>query len=914
MSEHPTSPSARLTDTEPETPSSRVGDNRRDIDMIATSPPEADDGNDLPAFEDERNNDGLAGLPGGPGEEEEEEGENLFGDDMLNDYREMPHLDRFDPELLDDDEFEALTEGERQEAEAMMRQRDRAEGRDEGRLRRGLLYDDSDEDDDAAGGPSRTKRRRQAEMAAMEEDMMEEGEESVENLENTRGLPTCEWVSKAAPRREIKNRFKHFLRTFVDSKGENVFFRKIQDMCSHNRQSFEIEYSMLVAELKIVTSFLMEAPAEMLPILDEAAKEVVLSLYAHYERVTKDIHVRLKNMPVHDELRALRQIHLNQLIKTGGVVAASSGIMPQLFMVKFDCSKCNYTLGPFFQQNNKEIDPGTCPECQAISGFTINQELTLYKNYQRITLQEAPGSVSAGRLPRSKDIILTADLCDTCRPGDEVEITGIYSNQYDSSLNKSNGFPVFSTVIIANHVYRNDESSEADRMTDEDRKLIHQLAKDETIGERIIASIAPSVFGHDNIKRALALSLFGGVTKNPGDKHRVRGDINVLLCGDPGTAKSQFLKYIQNIAPRAVFSTGQGASAVGLTAYVRRSMTGEWTLEAGALVLADKGVCLIDEFDKMNDKDRVSIHEAMEQQSISISKAGIVTTLMARCAVMAAANPIGGRYDTSYTFSENVDLTEPILSRFDILCVVKDTADPVADEALAKFVVANHSKSHPLADQNDVDHMNKVEAELASTSSLSYVEKIPQDILKKYLIYAREKMHPKLNQMDQDKVAKVYSELRRESMSTGSVPITVRHIESILRMAEASAKMHLREFVSQDDINMAIRVVLEAFISTQKLGVQKQMARTFAKYMSYKKDNNELLLYLLKNLAMETAMYMRNRYGSSEVRQVEITEKDLLEKAREINVANLQPFYNSSIFKAHNFTYDATRKLIQQKM
>jgi len=685
-------------------------------------------------------------------------------------------------------------------------------------------------------------------------------------------------------------------------------------MCSHNRQSFEIEYSMLVNELKVVTSFLIEAPSEMFTILDEAAKEVVLSLYSHYERVTKDIHVRLKDLPGHDELRALRQIHLNQLIRTGGVVAASSGILPQLFMVKFDCSKCGYTLGPFYQQNSKEIDPGTCPECQATAGFSINQELTIYKNYQRITLQEAPGAVSAGRLPRSKDVILTADLCDLCKPGDEVEITGVYSNQYDSSLNKANGFPVFSTVIIANHVYKNDERSQADRMTDEDRKLIHQLAKDETIGERIIASIAPSVYGHDNIKRALALSLFGGVTKNPGDKHKLRGDINVLLCGDPGTAKSQFLKYIQNIAPRAVFSTGQGASAVGLTAYVNRSTNGEWTLEAGALVLADKGVCLIDEFDKMNDKDRVSIHEAMEQQSISISKAGIVTTLQARCAVMAAANPIGGRYDTSYTFSENVDLTEPILSRFDILCVVKDTADPVADEALAKFVVANHAQSHPLADQTDLEHMKQVESELASTSSLSHIEKIPQDLLRKYIIYAREKIHPKLNQMDQDKVAKVYSELRRESMSTGSVPITVRHIESVLRMAEANAKMHLREFVSQDDINMAIRVTLEAFISTQKLGVQKQMARTFSKYMTYKKDNNELLLYLLKNLAMETAVYMRNRYGSSEVRQVEITEKDLLDKAREINVVNLQPFYNSSIFKAHNFTFDATRKLIQQRL
>merc|ERR1719187_3069463 len=536
-------------------------------------------------------------------------------------------------------------------------------------------------------------------------------------------------------------------------------------------------------------------------------------------------------------------------------------------------------------------------------------------NYQRITIQESPGKVSAGRLPRSKDFILLGDLCDNCKPGDEVEVTGVYSNNYDGSLNIHQGFPVFATVVMANHVVRKDDADATKSMTDDDVKAILALSKDERIGERIIASIAPSVFGHEDIKRGLALSLFGGVAKNPQEKHKVRGDINVLLCGDPGTAKSQFLKYVQNIAPRAVFSTGKGASAVGLTASVRKDvMTGEWGLEGGALVLADKGVCLIDEFDKMNDQDRVSIHEAMEQQSISISKAGIVTTLQARCAVMAAANPIGGRYDTSYTFSENVDLTEPILSRFDILCVVKDTADPVADEALAKFVVATHAQSHPLADQTDLEHMKQVESELASTSSLSHIEKIPQDLLRKYIIYAREKIHPKLNQMDQDKVAKVYSELRRESMSTGSVPITVRHIESMLRMAEANAKMHLREFVSQEDISMAIRVTLEAFISTQKHSVSKSMARTFNKYMAYKKDNNELLLYLLKGLVQETALYMRNRYDSCDLNLVEVNENDLVEKARTINIQNLQPFYNSSIFKAHNFCYDSKRKLIQQKL
>ena len=496
----------------------------------------------------------------------------------------------------------------------------------------------------------------------------------------------------------------------------------------------------------------------------------------------------------------------------------------------------------------------------SLGPFEINMQQTLYKNYQRITIQESPGKVSAGRLPRSKDAILMGDLCDICKPGDEIELTGVYSNSYDSSLNTKNGFPIFATVIIANHIVRNDEKGETDRMTDDDIKAITQLSKDERIGERIIASIAPSVFGHDDIKRALALSLFGGVSKNPQDKHKVRGDINVLLCGDPGTAKSQFLKYVQNIAPRAVFSTGQGASAVGLTAYVQRSqLTKEWTLEAGALVLADKGVCLIDEFDKMNDQDRTSIHEAMEQQTISISKAGIVTCLQARCAVMAAANPIGGRYDSSMTFSENVDLTEPILSRFDILCVVKDTVDPVADEHLARFVVASHMVSHPRSDQSDTDNMKKTEETLAATSNLAGVEKIPQELLRKYILYAREKIHPKLHQMDQEKVAKMYADLRRESMATGSIPITVRHIESMIRIAESHAKMHLREFVSEDDVNMAMRVMLESFIDTQKYSVMKNMKRNFTKYLSYKKDNNELLLFILRGLAHETATYMRNR-------------------------------------------------------
>lgn len=378
-------------------------------------------------------------------------------------------------------------------------------------------------------------------------------------------------------------------------------------------------------------------------------------------------------------------------------------------------------------------------------------------------------------------------------------------------------------------------------ITDDDISAILKLAKDHRIADRIFASIGPSIFGHKKVKRALALALFGGESKNPGEKHRIRGDINVLLCGDPGTAKSQFLKYLSKIAPRAVFTTGQGASAVGLTAFVQKSpITREWTLEAGALVLADRGVCLIDEFDKMSDQDRTSIHEAMEQQSISISKAGIVASLQARCAVIAASNPIGGRYDVGLTFSQNVDLTEPIISRFDIICPIRDEVDPFADEQLAKFVVRSHIRHHPYATEKDKEAVRdaiKQDQEAIFQENLENmnsqqvfddptdIEPIPQDLLRKYIIYARERIHPKFAKVDSEKISRLYTELRRESNLTGSIPITVRHIESIIRCAEAHARLHLRDAITDSDVNLAIQTIIDSFIDTQKYSVQKTMAK-----------------------------------------------------------------------------------------
>ncbi|XP_076362368.1 DNA replication licensing factor Mcm2 [Tachypleus tridentatus] len=865
-------------------------------DPITSSP-----GRELPAFEDESE---LVGeVDEGTVQEEEEDGEELFGDNFEDDYRPIPALDTYDPAMLDESDYSMISEGDRRAAEEELRRRDREEGRVTGRMRRGLLYDESDDDEER---PARKRRlaERAAEGAIPEE---EEMVESIENLEDMRGHSVREWVSLLGPRTEIYNRFKNFLRTFVDAKGHNLYREKIRQMCEDNKHSFEVDYNILASEEQVLAYFLPEAPAEMLKVFDQAAKDVVLSMFPQYERIAKEIYVRISDLPLVEEIRSLRQLHLNQLVRTSGVVTSTTGILPQLSLIKYDCNKCNYVLGPFVQSQSHEIKPGSCPECQSTGPFTINMEETVYQNYQRIMLQESPGKIAAGRLPRSKDAILLGDLCDMCKPGDEIELTGIYTNSYDGSLNISNGFPVFATVIMANQIVKKDDKVATRNLTDEDIKAIVALSKDERIAERIVQSIAPSIFGHEDIKRGIALALFGGETKNPGQKHKVRGDINVLLCGDPGTAKSQFLKYVEKIAPRAVFTTGQGASAVGLTAYVQKSpVTREWTLEAGALVLADRGVCLIDEFDKMNDQDRTSIHEAMEQQTISISKAGIVTSLQARCAVIAAANPIGGRYDSSLTFSENVDLSEPILSRFDILCVVRDQVDPVQDEHLARFVVQSHIRHHPTNQLEEGAEITKAEA-----PGLSGVEKIPQELLRKYIIYSREKVHPKLHQMDQDKIAKMYSELRRESMTTGSVPITVRHIESVIRMAEAHARMHLRDYVHEDDVNMAIRVMLESFIDTQKYSVMRNMRKTFSRYLSYRKGNNELLLFILKQLVHEQVAFLRSRYGT-DVDVVEISEKDLGDKARQINIHNLRPFFESEIFQAHNFTHDPRRRLIIQ--
>ncbi|KAK1771258.1 DNA replication licensing factor mcm2 [Phialemonium atrogriseum] len=762
----------------------------------------------------------------------------LFREGFERDYRAKEDDTYEGIDIDDEGEFDSMNLGERRRLEAQLSRRDREVARRQRIPAAFLPGEDDDGDIDLTAQPRRRRHHYDEDPDdEMDADIMDE-ELSLEALQDVKASSLTEWVSQPAVQRTIKREFKAFLTEYTDDSGSSVYGNRIRTLGEINAETLEVSYDHLSTSKAILAYFLANAPAEMLKLFDQVAMDVVLLHYPDYERIHSEIHVRIFDLPVHYTLRQLRQSHLNCLVRVSGVVTRRTGVFPQLKYVKFDCTKCGVTLGPFQQESNVEVKITYCQSCQSRGPFTLNSEKTVYRNYQKLTLQESPGTVPAGRLPRHREVILLWDLIDKAKPGEEIEVTGIYQNNYDAQLNNRNGFPVFATILEANNVVKSHDQLAGFRLTEEDEHEIRKLSKDPQIVDKIINSMAPSIYGHTDIKTAVALSLFGGVAKNTRGAHHIRGDINVLLLGDPGTAKSQVLKYVEKTAHRAVFATGQGASAVGLTASVRRDpLTSEWTLEGGALVLADKGTCLIDEFDKMNDQDRTSIHEAMEQQTISISKAGIVTTLQARCGIIAAANPIGGRYNSTIPFSANVELTEPILSRFDILCVVRDTVEPEEDERLARFIVGSHSRSHPMntsqgEESMEVEHgSERAETQATEGSAPRHGEaEIPQELLRKYILYARERCTPKLYHMDEDKVARLFADMRRESLATGAYPITVRHLEAIIRISEAFCRMRLSEYCATQDIDRAIAVTVDSFVGSQKVSCKKALARAFAKY------------------------------------------------------------------------------------
>merc|ERR1719474_1580621 len=819
---------------------------------------------------------------------------------------------------------------DRRGVEAMLDERDRMGARG----RRNMIphqFQDEDEDVPSALNPPQP-RNSFLDGPMGDEFASQEQHENVVNLEDFDG-PLREWLDEDRVRREIQNRFKHFVTGFTDCAGNAVYPEQIKLMCQDNGCSLSVSYMHLSDDVAMLAIWLVEQPAIMLEMFDAVALEVAKTLFPDYDSIHNHIHVRITNLPLTDELRDLRQLHLNSLVQVNGVVTRRTSVFPQLQMVRFDCIKCGYTTMSIAQNTgtgggggggsrgkfDNLIRPSSCPDCNGNGPFKLNESKTVYRNYQKLVIQECPGSVPAGRIPRSRDVIVTDDLCDGVRPGEHVQITGIYRNVLDVGINVANGFPVFSTVIEANNVVKEKDFLAAFSLSDDEKAFfVDKIASRPDLENVLINEVvAPSMYGHEYIKQALLYSLLGGQEKLHSNKHRSRGDINILILGDPGVGKSQFLKYAEKLAFRSVYSTGKGASAVGLTASVQRdSMTNEWTLQGGALVLADRGVCLIDEFDKMNENDRVSIHEAMEQQTISVSKAGIIATLQARCSVIAAANPIRGRYDSSLTFIENVDLTDPILSRFDVLSVVRDRVDPLNDEKLSDFVVGTHIRSHSNDDKVAAADDAEQGAAEAATNSLG----LSQEQLRKYIMFSKVQCTPKLDHIDREKIASFYSDLRQKSMSSpDGIPIAVRHIESIIRMAEARARLHLRDFVRSDDVDMAIRLMLSSFIQTQKKSIQETLRRHFKQYLNYSRDADQLLLHLLAQEVEEELRWRAITKGpshSDKGAKLTIDVKDFQHKLQAVNLhdTDLQNFLRSDKFKNNGFRYDRKNQAIVKIM
>ena len=404
----------------------------------------------------------------------------------------MPHLDQYEEAGLaqEDEEYDAEAELEaRLRAEELMEQRDIYEdrgGRRAGRVRPRALEEGEDE-------WLRQARRRRAADRAADGDMEDDDEEFDVNID-VYDCPLREWITKDRTKVEIRKRLSRFLRKGqVDEAGRSLYHKKIREMCNNNLQSLEISYMHLAKSESLIAVWVADAPKDMLDLFDEVALTEVLKLYPSYSDIHPDVFVRIVDLPVEDAIRDIRQSHLNSLIRVSGVVTRRTGVFPQLKNVTYTCMVCSYNVGPIFQNSSREEErPNACPECQQKGRWQINSAKTVYRNYQKLTLQESPGSVPAGRIPRSKEVIVLNDLIDMAKPGDEIEVTGVYTNNFEASLNtRQQGFPVFTTYIEANYVKRKGDLYSSGNLTDEDREDIRKLSRDPKIVRRIMKSIAP---------------------------------------------------------------------------------------------------------------------------------------------------------------------------------------------------------------------------------------------------------------------------------------------------------------------------------------------------------------------------------------------------------------------------------------
>jgi replicative DNA helicase Mcm len=591
-------------------------------------------------------------------------------------------------------------------------------------------------------------------------------------------------------------RFEDFYRLFEDKPGVYKYQDQINDIISKNSNNLIIFYEDLLAFDSQLAEMLKKDPESL---IEEAVKAFKNTLKFQGSKVIdKEYYVRIstadEKSPLNIPLRGLRAKHIDTLVSFKGILIRSSPIRPKLIDATFECLVCK-TQFNVTQLTSKIKWPKFCIKksckAKAQSDFRLISKNSTFIDWQSVTIQEIPEDLPPGRIPRAIQSILKHDLVDTVKPGDRVNVIGIYKSTLAHST-KSINSTLFKTFIEVNLIDPEDKADEMMDLSKEDKKAIEKLSKEPRIQRKITRSIAPTIFGREDLKMACALSLFAGTRKRKPDGGYKRGDIHILFVGDPGTGKSEILKSAIDISPRGIYTSGKGSTAVGLTAAViKDSDTGQMNLEAGAVVLANGGIAAIDEFDKMDPQDRSALHEAMEQQTVSIAKAGIVATLKAQTAIVAAANPRSGRYDRYKTPTQNIHLPPSLLSRFDLIFVVIDRPDPADDAQMAEFILKNSI----IGNDSQEDDQTDISAP------------IPGDLLKKYIKHARRNYQPLLTEEAKERIKQYYLDLRGKYDSEDAiVSILARNLDALVRLSEAYAKMALRDKVLKEDVKAIIKL------------------------------------------------------------------------------------------------------------
>ena len=545
-----------------------------------------------------------------------------------------------------------------------------------------------------------------------------------------------------------QERFEEFLRTYKDQQGTLTYWSRIQQMSINDEVSLTVDFQDLTSFDNVFMALAAEDPQKFLDMSDNALISVLRVEDPDYVNSldVSFIKMRFVNYPDHVALRSLRSRHIGKLIHINGIMMRASEVKPLLVQAMFLCRICQTEI-PQPQEEGRYTEPPLCPVCTKKTPMRLIPQKSQFKDWQKVRIQESPEELPPGQMPRSVDVILEGDIVDISRPGELVKVTGTLQTSPDFSR-RGGKLATFNIFIEANGVEISEKEYEQVEISEDDEKRIKELAEDPYVHERIYASIAPSIQGHEQIKESIALLLFGGVSKTLPDGTRLRGKSNILMIGDPGTGKSQILKFVAGLAARGLYTSGKGTTAAGLTAaVVHDTESGAMTLEAGALVLSDQGIACIDEFDKMDPNDRTAIHEAMEQHTVSIAKAGIVATLNARTSILAAANPTLGRYESSLSIQDNIRLPFTILSRFDLIWILVDTVEATRDRELAQFILDMH--------------------QMKKTRGQTKTSPIAPDFLKKYIGYSNRYVIPQLTPEAAEVIENFYVELRGNNPQRG---------------------------------------------------------------------------------------------------------------------------------------------------